>query len=82
MLGNLLQIKHQDLLLIPNFVRGMKGSKRKIVNVQILEKAANLGPYIGGPSYEEGRVWGDKLTYYFATRKVKHVVEKKPRDQI
>ena len=34
----------QDLLLFRKFVRRMKGSKRKIVNGQIFEKAANLGP--------------------------------------
>ena len=39
--------KAQDLLLIQKFVRRMKGSKRKIVNGQIFEKAANLGPYQG-----------------------------------
>jgi len=39
-------VKAKDLLLIDKFVRRMKGSKRKIVPGQILEKAANLGPYV------------------------------------
>ena len=33
------------MLLIQKVVRRMKGSKRKIVNGQIFEKAANLWPY-------------------------------------
>ena len=33
--------KPQDLLLIQKFVGSMKDSKRKIVNGQIFEKAAN-----------------------------------------
>ena len=36
--------KDKDLLLIRKFVRRMKGSKRKIVNGQIFEKAANIWP--------------------------------------
>ena len=39
-------LKPQDLLPIPKFVRRTKGSKHKIVNGQIFEKAANLGPYL------------------------------------
>ena len=39
-------IKLQDLPLIRKFVRRMKGSKRKIVNGQILKKAWNIGPYL------------------------------------
>ena len=35
--------KAQDLLLVWKFVRRTKGSERKIVNVQIFRKAANLG---------------------------------------
>ena len=35
--------KAKDLLLILKFVRRMKGRKRKIVDGQILERAANLG---------------------------------------
>ena len=34
-------IKPKDSLLIRKFVRRMNGSKRKIVNGQIFEKAAN-----------------------------------------
>ena len=34
--------KPKDLLLIRKFVRGIKGSKRKRVNGEIFEKAANL----------------------------------------
>ena len=37
----------QDLLLNQKIVRRMKGIKHKIVNSQIFEKAANLGPYSG-----------------------------------
>ena len=40
-----MNIKHKDLLLIRKFVRRMKGSKHKIVHSQIVERAANLGPY-------------------------------------
>ena len=39
-------IKPKDLLLICRFVHRMKGSKRKMVNGQILEKAANIGPFL------------------------------------
>ena len=37
------QGKPRDLLLIRKFARRMKGSKRKIVDGQIFEKAANIG---------------------------------------
>ena len=38
--------KPQDLLLIWKFVRKMKGSKRKMVNRQIFEKAENLKAHL------------------------------------
>ena len=41
--------KPKDLLLIQKFVRRMKGADCKIVNGQISEKAANLGPYLSLP---------------------------------
>ena len=38
-------LKPQNLLLFRKIVRGMKGSKRKIVDGQIFEKVANLWPW-------------------------------------
>ena len=42
--GEGLQHKPRDLLLIRTFVRRTKGSKRKIVDGRIIQKAANLDP--------------------------------------
>ena len=44
----ILLIKPQDLLLFRKFVRRTRGSKRKIVNGQIVIKALILGPLLRG----------------------------------
>ena len=48
-----LKLKPKYLLFIRKFVSRMKDSKRKIVNCQIFEKAANLGAYKEWPEFEE-----------------------------
>ena len=40
--------KTKDLLLIQNIVHRINGKESKVLNRQVFERAANLGPYLEG----------------------------------
>ena len=60
--GKEFKYRPEDLLLIRKIVQTMKDSKFEVVYVQIMEKAANLGPYVN----DDLETWRPILVYEWA----------------